>query len=227
MEYIAIIPARGGSKGIKDKNLQLVDGVSLLARAINAAKSIESISRVIVSTDSESIIEEAIAYDAEVHRRRHLTSSDSAKTIDVIKDIYGDMMLSDEVCILLQPTSPLRQVSDIKACINEYESNYPVNSVVSATLCEHHPYKVIVQDDTGEMVPIRQISDLEAPRQELPKALRINGAIYISSFKNLIKHDSFFCHPTRFFEMGEDESIDIDSYRDLERANSITKGKLL
>ena len=227
MDYIAIIPARGGSKGIKDKNLQLVDGVSLLARAINSAKKIDSISRVIVSTDSESIIEEAIAYNAEIHRRRHLTSSDSAKTIDVIKDIYCDMMLSDEVCILLQPTSPLRQVSDIQACINEYESNYLINSVVSATLCEHHPYKVIVQDDTGEMVPIRQISDLEAPRQKLPKALRINGAIYISSFKHLIKHNSFFCHPTRFFEMGEDESIDIDSYKDLERANSITKSKLL
>lgn len=96
MEYIAIIPARGGSKGIKDKNLQLVDGVSLLARAINSAKNIESISRVIVSTDSESIIEEAIAYDAEVHKRRELTSSDSAKTIEVLKDIYCEMQLSDE-----------------------------------------------------------------------------------------------------------------------------------
>ncbi|WP_201589369.1 cytidylyltransferase domain-containing protein [Psychrobacter sp. Pi2-51] len=227
MEYIAIIPARGGSKGIKDKNLQLVGGISLLARAINSAKKIESISRVIVSTDSESIIEEAITHNAEVHRRRHLTSSDSAKTIDVIKDIYCDMMLSDEVCILLQPTSPLRQISDIRACINEYEGHHLVNSVVSATLCEHHPYKVVIQDDKGEMVPVRQTSDLEAPRQKLPKALRINGAIYISSFKSLIEHNSFFCHPTRFFEMGENESIDIDSYIDLNRANLIIEGKSL
>lgn len=227
MEYIAIIPARGGSKGIKDKNLQLVGGLSLLARAITSAQKIASISRVIVSTDSESIAEEAIKYAAEVHRRRDLTSSDSAKTIDVIKDIYCDMMLSDEVCILLQPTSPLRKISDIQSCINEYNGDYPVSSVVSATLCDHHPYKVVVQDDTGEMIPIRQISDLEAPRQKLPKALRVNGAIYISSFKNLIEYNSFFCHPTRFFEMGEDESIDIDSYTDLNRANLIIKGKSL
>lgn len=227
MEYIAIIPARGGSKGIKDKNLQLVGGRSLLARAITSAQKIDGISRVIVSTDSNSIIEEAIVYNAEIHRRRDFTSSDSAKTIDVIQDIYRDMELSDEICILLQTTSPLRQVSDIQACINEYEGNSSVKSVVSVTLCEHHPYKIIIQDNEGQMVPIRQMSDLEAPRQELPKALRVNGAVYISSFKDLIEYNSFFSHPTRFFEMGEDESIDIDNSRDLERANLITEGKLL
>lgn len=227
MTYIAIIPARGGSKGIKDKNLQLVDGVSLLARAISSAKSIANISRVIVSTDSENIMEEALVHNAEVHRRRELTSSDSAKTIEVLKDVFSDMNLSDEVCILLQPTSPLRKVSDIQACINEYESDDSINSVVSVTLCEHHPYKVVVQDDDGQIAAIRDIADLEAPRQILPKALRINGAIYIICFKNLIEQSSFFCQPMRFVEMGENESIDIDSYNDLERANLIIKGRSL
>jgi len=225
MNYVAVIPARGGSKGIKDKNLQLVNGLSLLVRAIIAAKSIPDISRVIVSTDSESIMEEALAHNAEIHKRREATSSDSAKTIDVMKDIYCDMKLDDEVCILLQPTSPLRRIIDIQACIDKYEDNESVNSVVSVTLCEHHPYKVLVEDDTGQMVAIRHISDLEAPRQKLPKALRVNGAIYIISFRALIESESFFCQPTRFFEMGEDESIDIDSYKDLERANLIIKGK--
>jgi len=145
MKYVAVIPARGGSKGIKDKNLQLVGGVSLLARAIKSAQQINGISRVVVSTDSESIVEEAMSYDVEVHRRRNLTSSDSAKTIDVIKDIYCDMQLADEICVLLQPTSPLRQVSDIQACIDEYKKNSFLGSVVSVTLCDHHPYKVLVQ----------------------------------------------------------------------------------
>ena len=225
MSYVAVIPARGGSKGIKDKNLQLVGGISLLGRAIISANSIPNIGRVIVSTDSEIIKEEALAYKAEVHKRRDLTSSDNAKTIDVIKDVYCDMNLSDEVCILLQPTSPLRRINDIQGCINEFEHDQSVNSVISVTLCEHHPYKVVVQDNNGEMIAIRDMSDLEAPRQKLPKALRINGAIYIVSFKNLIENESFFCHPMKFFEMGEDESIDIDSYRDLERANLIIKGK--
>ncbi|MGO2225300.1 MAG: acylneuraminate cytidylyltransferase family protein [Psychrobacter celer] len=227
MTYIAVIPARGGSKGVKDKNLQLVDGVSLLARAIKSAKNIPEISRVIVSTDSEKIAKEALHYDAEVHARREITSSDSARTVEVLKDIYSDMSLSDEVCILLQPTSPLRQVSDIEACITEYESDVSINSVVSVTLCEHHPYKAVVEDDNGEMAAIRDMSDLEAPRQQLPKALRINGAIYVTSFENVIKSDSFFCQPTRFVEMGEDESIDIDTYADLAKANLIIKGELL
>ena len=227
MKYVAVIPARGGSKGIKDKNLQLVGGVSLLARAIKSAQQINDISRVVVSTDSESIVKEAMSYDVEVHRRRNLTSSDSAKTIDVIKDIYCDMQLADEICVLLQPTSPLRQVSDIQACIDEYKKNSFLGSVVSVTLCDHHPYKVLVQNSEGEMAPIRKMSDLEAPRQKLPKALRVNGAVYISSFKELIKNNSFFSHPTSFFEMGENESIDIDNYADLEKANLITEGKLL
>lgn len=227
MTYIAIIPARGGSKGIKDKNLQLVDGVSLLARAIISARSIDDISRVIVSTDSESIMQEALIYNAEIHKRRDVTSSDSAKTIEVLKDIYCDMNLADEICILLQPTSPLRQVSDIEACINTYENDIFTKSVVSVTSCEHHPYKVVIQDKSGQMVAIRDVSDLEAPRQHLPKALRINGAVYIISFKDLIENESFFCQPSKFVEMGEDESIDIDSYADLERANLIIKGKLL
>lgn len=227
MTYIAVIPARGGSKGIKDKNLQLLGGVSLLARTIQSAKEVSSIDRIIVSTDSEKIMEEALIHNAEVHERRELTSSDSAKTVEVIKDIYSDMKLSDEICILLQPTSPLRQVSDIQACINEYERDASINSVVSVTLCEHHPYKVVVEDDNGEMMAIRHMSDLEAPRQKLPKALRINGAIYITSFENITKSDSFFCQPTRFIEMGEDESIDIDTYADLDKANLIIKGKSL
>ena len=227
MTYIAVIPARGGSKGIKDKNLQLVDGTSLLARAIKSAKSIPSISRVIVSTDSKNIIKEALLHDAEIHERRRLTSSDSAKTIEVLKDIYCEMQLSNEICILLQPTSPLREVENIEACIDEYESDISVNSVVSVTECEHHPYKVVVQDVDGQMVPIRDISDLEAPRQLLPKALRINGAVYIVSFKNLIKSESFFCQPVRFVAMDEEESIDIDSHADLDRANSIIKGRTL
>ncbi|WP_350655697.1 acylneuraminate cytidylyltransferase family protein [Psychrobacter sp. S1-30-MNA-CIBAN-0213] len=227
MTYVAVIPARGGSKGIKDKNLQLVDGASLLARAIKSAKSIPSISRVIVSTDSKNLMEEALLHDAEIHERRELTSSDSAKTIEVLKDIYCEMQLSNEICILLQPTSPLREVENIEACIDEYESNISVNSVVSVTECEHHPYKVVVQDVDGQMVPIRDISDLEAPRQLLPKALRINGAVYIVSFKNLIKNESFFCQPVRFVAMDEEESIDIDSHADLDRANLIIKGRTL
>jgi len=227
MKYVAVIPARGGSKGIKDKNLQLVGGVSLLARAIKSAQQIDDISRVVVSTDSENIAEEAMSYNIEVHRRRNLTSSDSAKTIDVIKDIYCDMELTNEVCVLLQPTSPLRQVSDIQACMNEYKKNYFLGSVVSVTLCDHHPYKVLVQNSEGEMAPIRKISDLEAPRQKLPKALRVNGAVYISSFKELIENNSFFSHPISFFEMDENESIDIDNYKDLEKANLIIEGKSL
>lgn len=225
MSYIAIIPARGGSKGIKNKNLQQVGDHSLVARAILTARNVPCIQRVIVSTDSEDIIKESIKYGAEIHKRQAVTASDTAKTIDVIKEVSLALGLYEHVCVLLQPTSPLREVYHIQECIEVFEKSNSTGSVVTATSCEHHPYKMVVQVADNEFVPIRQLEDLESPRQALPKALRINGAVYVVPFKTLFQKESFFCQPQHFVEMEETESIDIDSYADLARANLIIKEK--
>ncbi|WP_227429027.1 cytidylyltransferase domain-containing protein [Psychrobacter sp. I-STPA6b] len=227
MKYIAVIPARGGSKGIRNKNLQLVGDKSLVARAILSAKDVEFISRVIVSTDSQAIEEEALKFGAEIHRRQAKTSSDHAKTIDVLEELYSDMGFNNEICVLLQPTSPLRESSHIEECIRAYEDNHSQGSVISTTLCEHHPYKAVIQMEDGSYIPSHYLSDLESPRQKLPKALRVNGAVYIISFKQLLEGNSFFCEPQKFIEMTEEESIDIDNYTDLEKANLLIKGKKL
>lgn len=225
MTYIAVIPARGGSKGVKNKNLQLVGGLSLVARAIISAQKTKKISKIIVSTDSEVIAKEAIKYGAEIHLRRPETASDNAKTIDVLKDVFVDLNLIGEVCILLQPTSPLREAEHISKCLNVYERMDKRGSVITATVCEHHPYKMVVKDYNDHYVPIRDLSDLETPRQKLPQALRINGAVYIISFNELIDNESFFVQPIQFIEMEESASIDIDSYDDLAKANLIIEGK--
>lgn len=227
MSYVAIIPARGGSKGVKDKNLQLVGQYSLVARAILAAKEVSCIDRIIVSTDNDKIAQEAIKYGASVHKRSKKNSSDLAKTIDALKEIVEDMGLHDDICILLQPTSPLRGSLDISYAIRQYEENNRQGSVVTVVSCEHHPFKMIVKTDVG-FKPVTTLSDLEEPRQRLPKAFRINGAVYIIAFCDLLNKQSFFVQPQDFIEMSEKNSIDIDTYEDLQRANQVldlmTKG---
>ncbi len=223
MSYIAIIPARSGSKGIKDKNLKLVGNHSLVARAVLSAQKIDKIDCVIVSTDSDRIADEAKKYGAKVHRRSKNSATDGAKTIEVIKEIYKDYQFTNEICILLQPTSPLRTSNDIVNSILQYEENKQQGSVVTVTECEHHPYKSLIITNNGTYKPIRSFEDLEQPRQNLNKAFRVNGAVYVASFKDILKNDSFFVYPQSFLEMSLSSSIDIDDYSDLERANILVK----
>ena len=225
MSYVAVIPARGGSKGIKGKNLQLVGEHSLVARAILAAQKIADIKRIIVSTDDDDIAKEAEKYQAEVHKRSQETSNDSAKTIDAVAELVQDLRLNSEVCVLLQPTSPLRTSEDIQLAIDAYKSNNK-GSCVTVTASEHHPFKMIVKNDDGYQ-PVTHLSDLEQPRQQLPQAFRINGAVYVISFKELLDNMSFFVQPQGFVEMNEYKSIDIDTHADLQRANELIKGKNL
>lgn len=218
--YVAVIPARGGSKGIKDKNLQPVGGISLVGRAILAAQK-ANINKIIVSTDSEVIAEEATRCGALVHHRSALTASDTAKTIDAVAELYRDMSLSnDDVCVLLQPTSPLRDEDDVVRAIDKFESQNTQGSVISVVEAEHHPYKMLIEL-AGQITPLKDKSSLEMPRQALPKALRVNGAVYVITFKALLDGGSFFAEPVACIEMSAEHSVDIDTYDDLAVANRL------
>lgn len=222
--YVAIIPARGGSKGVKDKNLQLVGGISLVGRAILSAQK-AGIEKIIVSTDSEKIAQEAQKYQATVHRRSEVTASDTAKTIEVVSELYHDLSLSSEdICVLLQPTSPLRDERDIICAIEKFESQNIQGSVVSVVEVEHHPYKMLLETD-GKIIPLKDRTSLEMPRQALPKALRVNGAVYVITFKALLGDGSFFAEPVACVEMNANHSVDIDTYDDLVVANHLIENR--
>lgn len=219
LAYIAVIPARGGSKGIKDKNLQAVGGVSLVARAIIEAQKVAKIRQIIVSTDNQKIADEAVKYGASVHFRSEKTASDTAKTIEVIDEMVQNLQLDDAVCVLLQPTSPLRMSEHISQTIDAFESNHHQGASITVTPSEHHPYKMVVLDETGEYQAVRALADLEMPRQALPQAFRVNGAVYVKRFSDLVVEQSFFGKPQAFIQMDEKSSIDIDNLSDLVLAN--------
>lgn len=216
---VAIITARQNSKGIPRKNLQTIAGISLLGHAVIAAQEAQIFDKIIVSTDGAELAEQALHYQAEIVMRPALLASDTARSIDAVCHALNHQQITKGTVTLLQPTSPLRTGQHIQAAFELYDPQTK-GSVVSVCQTEHHPYKILLATPNGYQA-VRQLTDLEAPRQQLPPAYRPNGAIYINDTAKLLEYRRFFIDPIQLYIMGEDDSLDIDSPLDLEQAHHL------
>lgn len=222
MKILAIIPARGGSKGVRNKNIVKLQGQPLIHYTLKEAMKVKDFSRIIVSTESELIksVCEQLGDFIPFMRPKEF-AQDHSRTIDVVKDIISRLEqdfseVYDFIC-LLQPTSPLRIVKDIEDCIDIIK-NQAAGSVVSlAKVDEPHPYKMKIIDD-GKIKSFMSGADSSIPRQELPEVFELNGAVYLSERNALIKNNTFFCDPCVPFIMPMERSININNNFDLDRA---------
>ena len=218
MTCIAIIPARGGSKGIPNKNLAEVNGQSLVSRAIKSAVQSGVVDFVVVSSDDRSILDAAITAGAIAIPRPTDLATDTAAIEDAIEHAlqeFSESHPTPTTLVLLQPTSPLRQASTISDAVRLFAVNGSVGSVYGVTEAEHHPYKTFIATDST-LLPVGSIEDLSRSRQELPKAYRQSGSIYVVGVQDFLATKSLYLSPVRWIEVSREEAIDVDTPADLE-----------
>jgi len=220
MSSIAIIPARGGSKGIPKKNLRKLQGKPLIAHTIEQAFSCKYLDEVIVSTDDPEISDISKEYGAEIPflRPKKLAEDDSS-TIDVVMHSIDFLETNEyypKTLVLLQPTSPLRTVEDIENALKLY-IKHDVDSVVSVSEFDHSPYwSMKIENDY--LKPNFGEKFLKMRRQDLPQLYMPNGSIYISSPEDLRKFNGFFGDKIIPYIMPKERSVDIDTMLDFKLA---------
>ncbi|KAF5083765.1 N-acylneuraminate cytidylyltransferase [anaerobic digester metagenome] len=223
---LAIIPARGGSKGLPRKNVLLLAGKPLLYHTILAAKHSANIQDIVVSTDDDEIAQFADSEKITVIHRPPEIATDSSPTIDTILHAIQEVKkhhIHPDTIVLLQPTSPLRTSEDIDNALSLYKKSV-CDSVISVTPAPHPPYWDMIIEDPY-LKPIFNPDYLRKRRQDLPMAYMPNGAIYISSPDYLKKERSFYGERVIPYIMPADRSIDIDSEMDLLLAELIIQRK--
>lgn len=217
---LALIPARGGSKGIPGKNIRPLADKPLIAWTIEQARRCSWIDRVIVSTDDAAIAETALRWDAEVPFLRPAElAADHAKVVEVILhalDWCRQRGQSYELVLLLQPTSPLRETTDIQAALQRLE-DCQADAVVSVCPCEHSPLWTHTLGPDGRMKEFLDFKALDN-RQALPTYYRLNGAIYLARTEYFRQHRGFYGDRTYAYIMPSERSIDIDSLLDFQMA---------
>jgi CMP-N,N'-diacetyllegionaminic acid synthase len=219
-EVLAVIPARGGSKGVAGKNIRPLGGRPLIAWTIEAALAATTPMRVVVSTDADDIAEIASRHGAEVPMRRPADLvQDDTPGIDPILHAVEWLDRNEgyrpHLVVVLQPTSPLRTADDIDAAIRLLRDRGAA-AVVSVAPTPHHPAWMKRVTDDGELVEAFESADVLTVRQRLAPLYVLNGAIYLVSREVLMERRSLYATKTYAYVMPPERSIDIDSLWDFE-----------
>lgn len=223
MRNIAIIPARSGSKGVKDKNIRNLCGKPLMAYTIEAALKSGEFDEVMVSTDSERYAQIARTFGANVpFLRSKATASDTADSWDMVDEVLANYKKKgrtfDTFC-LLQPTSPLRTATDIKEAYKIYKEKAEF-AVVSVCEAEHSPLWCGHLPDNNEFINFVDEKNLKQ-RQNGQKFYRLNGAIYIVNIARFKTERNLYRNGSFAYVMSQEKSVDIDTELDLKLAEQL------
>lgn len=219
LRVLAIIPARGGSKGVKDKNIRLVADQPLISYAIQVAQESKTLTDTIVSTDSERIAEVARNCGAEVLQRPAHLAEDSTSIVPVIQHILEQQASKGnapyDLIVLLQPTSPIRTGEDIDSVIQMLEEDQQTDGVISVVpMDDIHPARMYTLGPKQHMQPfIDQGETLQ--RQELEVVYYRNGCIYAVRTKVFLAEESLMVKNKKAYVMPLEWLANVDDERDL------------
>ena len=224
-KILAIIPARSGSKGLKDKNIKDLKGKPMLAYTIEAAIESNIFDDIVLSTDSEKYAEIGRDFGAQVpFLRPDDLSTDEATTKDAM--VYTLERLKAEgknydYFMILQPTSPLRTAENIRGAVDLLFEKEAL-SVVSVCEADHPPLYMNTLDETLSLNNFIQ-KDIKSRRQELPTYYRINGAIYICQVDYYLENGDLYNEKSYAYIMDKKNSIDVDDEMDFIIAETLLK----
>lgn len=231
MRLNIIIPARGGSKGLKNKNTSLVDGIPLYRRSINHALSLKTLYpdiKIWVSTNIPEILNSSIKEnEVYFHKRSEELSGDKVLTYDVILNIIETYLFKeDEMVLLFQPTTPFRYINEVIEGIEAVKSNGYFKSAVSLASVEgNHPFRMKRLSMNGETLDfVDQGFENMFPRQDLPMVYIRSGSFYISVVSDIKKAGNLLPKPCKGVSHKEKKySINIDNEIDLIIANHLSR----
>jgi len=214
---LAIIPARGGSKGVLRKNIRIVAGQPLIAYSIQAAQDSQTLTHCVISTEDDEIAGVARAFGAEVLPRPAELAGDKTPMLPVVRDVFSalEAQLGNrfEYGVLLQPTAPLRTAADIDAAVTLL-CKTGADSVISVyRVYDHHPARMYRMENE-RLVPL-QDEPVGRLRQDLPAVYHRNGAIYAFRRKLIDEIEGLIGPDTRPYIMPEERSVNIDNEIDL------------
>lgn len=222
MSRICTICARGGSKGVKNKNLKPLLGKPLLAHTIYQAKISNMFDVVAVSSDSEEILEVAKQYGADITITRpiELASDVAAKLPGIkhcVKTVEQNRKQQFDIIVDLDVTSPLRSVEDIKQTIKLFEQQKEATNLITGSPSRRSPYFNLVElNKEGYAILSKPLDYKVKRRQDSPRCFDMNASIYIWRREVFFQSDILFQPTTILYEMPEERSVDIDSELDFE-----------
>lgn len=229
-KILCTICARGGSKGVKNKNIKLLNGKPLIAYTIEQAKQSGLFEHIVISTDSDDIAHTAEQYGAEIFFKRSAEmASDTAGKLDVIRDAFirseNHYQCTFDTLIDLDATSPLRNVQDIIASYTQFLQNDNDN-LITAMPSRRSPYFNLVEVDVqGNVALSKQLTQGIVRRQDAPKTYDMNASIYIWKRDIILNESSLFLEKTGLYVMPEERSIDIDTELDFEFVEFLMRKK--
>ncbi|MBR2044935.1 MAG: acylneuraminate cytidylyltransferase family protein [Agathobacter sp.] len=224
MKNLAIIPARSGSKGLKDKNIKYLMGKPLMAYSIEAALNSSLFDEVMVSTDSEEYARIAMQCGAKVpFLRSEETSLDSTSSWDTVREVlsgYSERGEEFDTVCLLQPTSPLRDVDDIVEAYRLLDMK-GAEAVTSVCEVDHSPLWSMILPEDGSLKEFRKSVNSRVQRQQLDSYYRLNGAIYIRKISCSENCIDLLDENEYAYIMEREKSVDIDTDFDFKIAECL------
>ncbi len=221
MKRICIICARGGSKGVPRKNVKIIGGKPLIAHSIEHGLQSGMFDKVLVSSDDDEILEVAKEFGADILKRPDELASDTAGTMQVLKHAldYAEVEFNTkyDTMVLLQPTSPIRDITDINQAIEKLEKN-KISSVISVKEASASPYYVLIEKGDDGVYGLSKKSDA-IRRQDVPIVYEINGSFYVWNRDSFMNEQKVLQKDTDIQVIPEERSVDIDTPFDFKMAS--------